>query len=98
MEMKTTITVRHTTIPDEIKERANELLEKIERKVGRPQSANVVFDEDHGLCVVEIQLHLARGRYNIAKGEASDFRTALDAAAQKLAHQIDRGTTSVVRA
>lgn len=97
MVMKTTITVRHTTISDEIKERVAELLEKIERKVQRPQSANVILDEDHGRCVVEIQLH-ARGRYNIAKAEASDFRTALDAAVQKLANQIDRGTTSAVRA
>ncbi len=95
--MKISITVRHTDVPDELKARASELLDKLAKKAHRPQRAKIIFDADHGECIVEIELRLARNQARVAKAAASDFRTALDLVIAKLAHQLDRGTTSAVR-
>lgn len=95
--MRTTVTTRHCEIPDELKARADTLVQKVAKAAHRPQSADVVFDTDHGNKVVEIQLKLTRGQVRIASGEAEDFRTALDRAVAKMRNQLDKNPGRPVR-
>ncbi len=92
--MRTTVTARHCEIPDDLKERAATLVEKVARAAHRPQRADVIFDVDHGRKVVELQLVLPRGRVRVATAEDDDFRSALDAAVAKLRNQLGKGWES----
>ena len=90
--MRVTMTKRHCEISDELKTRATTVVDKLARVASRPQSAEVIFDEDHGAKVVEIVLCLPRGQTKVAKVEARDFRTALDRAADKVRNQLSKET------
>jgi ribosomal subunit interface protein len=87
--MRTTVTARHCEIPDELRERAEQVADKLAKAAHRPQRAEVVFDVDHGQKTVELMLHLPRGQVRVASAEADDFRTALDRAAAKIRNQLD---------
>ncbi|MFC1640041.1 HPF/RaiA family ribosome-associated protein [Gemmatimonadota bacterium] len=91
--MRVTMTKRHCEISDELKTRATTVVDKLAKVASRPQSAEVIFDEDHGAKVVEIVLSLARGQTKVAKVEAHDFRTALDRAADKVRNQLQKKET-----
>lgn len=88
--MKTFITARHCDVPDSLRERAQEIVERLAKKANRPHRAEVIFDADHRRSVVELHLYLARGRVNVCSAEADDFRSALDRAADKLNNQLDK--------
>jgi ribosomal subunit interface protein len=95
--MRTTVTARHCEIPDELRTRAETLVLKLAKAAHRPQSADVVFDADHGQKVVELQFHLPRGQVRIASAEAEDFRSALDRAVSKMRNQLDKNSGRPVR-
>jgi len=59
--MRITITARHCEIPDELRARARERLERLARIAPRPHDGRVVFVADHGRPTVEVRLHTARG-------------------------------------
>lgn len=92
--MKMIVTARHCHIPDELRERATELVEKAARLAVRPQRAEIIFDEDHQQKIVELQLYLVGGQVRVCTAEASDFRTALDRALAKLRNQLDKSQPS----
>jgi ribosomal subunit interface protein len=86
--MRITVTARHCEISDELRTRAEQVLEKAAKIANRPQKAEAIFDEDHGDKVVELKLYLPRGQVKVASAEASDFRTALDRAEDKIRSQV----------
>jgi ribosomal subunit interface protein len=86
--MRITITARHTEIDDDLRAHAKELVEKVAKIAHRPQHAQVVLTENHGEAGVEIEVHVPRGRIHIAKAQAVDHRTALDAAIARLKRQL----------
>jgi ribosomal subunit interface protein len=86
--MRITVTARHCEVSEELRARAEQVVEKAVKIASRPQSAEVIFDADHGDKVVELKLFLPRGLVKVASAEASDFRTALDRAADKIRNQI----------
>jgi len=88
--MKTTITARHCEIPADLRTRASDLIDRVSKLAHRPQSAEVIFDNDHQSKVVELILHLPRGQTRVASAEADDFQTALDRALDKLKHQLGK--------
>jgi len=88
--MRVTMTKRHCEISDELKARADKVVEKLVKVANRPQSAEVIFDEDHGAKMVEIVLVLPRGHTKVAKAESKDFRTSLDSAAAKIRNQLQK--------
>ncbi|GBD33490.1 hypothetical protein HRbin33_02482 [bacterium HR33] len=88
--MQTTVTARHCEVPDDLKRRAEQLMERVARKAHRAQRAQVIFAADNHRKVVEIQLSLPRGQVRVASAEADDFRSALDRAKGKLLHQLDK--------
>ena len=95
--MKITITARHCDIPDDLRERAASLMEKLAKMAHRPQRTEIVFDEDHQRKVVELRMYLPRQQTHLASAEATDFRTALDRAIEKLRPQLDRKDRSARR-
>lgn len=88
--MKVTVTARHHELTEPMRERAQEIVDKLGKVAHRPQRADVVFEQDHQQCVAEIRMQLPRGVVRVASGEADDFRTALDRAAEKLRRQLDK--------
>jgi ribosomal subunit interface protein len=86
--MRITITARHTEIDDDLRAHAKELVEKVAKIAHRPQHAQVVFTEDHGEAGVEIEVHVPRGRIHVAKAQAVDHRSALDAAIARMKRQL----------
>jgi len=92
--MRITITARHTEIDDDLRAHTRELVERIVKLVRRPHHAQVIFTEDHGEARVEIEVHAPRGRIYVAKSQAVDHRTALDAAIARVKRQLlDRKET-----
>jgi ribosomal subunit interface protein len=92
--MKTTITARHCEVSDDLKTRASTLLEKVSKLAQRPQTAEVIFNQDHQQRLVEMILHLPRGATRVALAEAADFQSAMDGAAAKLRHQLEKDKTT----
>lgn len=88
--MQVTVTARHHELTEPLKARAEEVVGKLEKIAHRPQRADVVFEQDHQQCVAEIRMHLPRSVVRVATGEADDFRTALDRAAEKLRRQLEK--------
>ncbi len=96
--MQVIVSARHCEVPDELKERAEQHMLKLEKLAHRPVSAEVVFDADHGSRIVELRLTQAMGRVKIASAEAVDFLTALDGAVAKVKKQLTRESETRVRA
>jgi len=88
--MRTVVTVRHCEISDELRTRAETVVEKVAKLASRPLSAEVIFDADHGDKVVEFKLSLPKGQIKVATAEADNFRSALDRAADKIRRQLDK--------
>ena len=88
--MNTIITARHCEVPDDVRARAESLIDRLSRLAHRPQRADVIFNVDHQRRLVELILHLPRGKTRVASAEATDFMTALDRAAEKLKHQLGK--------
>lgn len=95
--MKVIITARHCEVPDEIRERAHDMVERVAKKMHRPHRAEVIFDDDHNCRIVELQFYAPRGQTHVSRAEASDFRTALDRASDKLHNQLDKRTNRPTR-
>ena len=93
--MEISVTVRHTSVPEDIKERARELVEKLARRAYRPQNAKIVLYHEHDRCVAELKMRLAGGQMIVASAEAGEFRTALDRMMDKASAQLDK-TAKVV--
>jgi ribosomal subunit interface protein len=88
--VKTTVTARHCEVPEEIRTRAAEVADKLAKLAHRPQRMEIVFDDDHQRRVVELKMSLPRGQTLIATAEETDFRTALDRAAEKLRSRLEK--------
>ena len=88
--MLTTITARHFTLNDELRDRADHVLEKAADRTHRPHRGEIVFDRDHGAFTAEIRFHTVHGHLFTCTAEAQDPRSALDQAAQKLHNHFDK--------
>jgi ribosomal subunit interface protein len=86
--MRITITARHTEIDDDLRAHARELVEKVMKLARRPHHAQVILTADHGEAAVEIAVHVPRGRIHVAKAQAADHRSALDAAVARVKRQL----------
>jgi ribosomal subunit interface protein len=95
--VKTTVTARHCELPEEIRTRAEEVADKLARMAHRPQRMEIVFDNDHQRRIVELKMWLPRGQTLVASGDETDFRTALDRAAEKLRSQLEKNAARTPR-
>lgn len=88
--MRITVTARHCDIPDELRERARALVERLTKVAGRSPDGQVIFGADHGSATAEVRLHTARGTVHVGTAAAADHRSALDVAAAKVRRQLDK--------
>ena len=88
--MQTTITARHCEITDALRERARTVVERLGGFAQRPLDMTVLFDADGLTQTAELRLNVARGELLIARGEATDHRSALDRAEDKLRRQLEK--------
>jgi ribosome-associated translation inhibitor RaiA len=95
--VQTTVTARHCEIPEDLRARALEVSDRLAKVAHRPQRMEVVFDDDHQQKVVELKMWLPRGQACVATGEAADFRSALDRAADRLRVQLAKGGSHATR-
>ena len=95
--MQTTITARHGDIPDDLKARAEVIVDRLAVRITRPTSAHVTFVVERERAEAEIILNAARGVTYVAKAEAEDARTALDRVAAKLQRQLDKSEDKPAR-
>jgi ribosome-associated translation inhibitor RaiA len=91
--MRTTVTVRHCEVSDELRIRARELVGRLAKIAPRPQNAQVLFLADHGGAAVEVRLHAARGQVYVGTGEGAEHRSALDRAVARVRRQLDKAPT-----
>ena len=90
--MQTTISARHSDVPEALRERAITVMERLGKMTPRPIDMAVVFDADGLEQTAELRLHMAGGEILVAKGQGPDHRSALDRAEEKLRRQVERAS------
>lgn len=90
--MNITVSVRHCEIPDELRERAEQMANRLDGIWPRLQGATIVFGMEGLLATAEVRMQVRRGESLVATGEASDHRTALDRAEDKLRKQLEKAS------
>jgi len=88
--MKHTISVRHCDVSEEVRARAEAVLDRAAHNSPHALEGAIVFDQGPKQAVVELRLHVRGGHVLVAIAEADDHRTALDRAEEKLRRQLDK--------
>ena len=77
-------------VTEGLREKAEQAISKLARRLRRTVDAHVVFENDGPNRRVEIVLHAPRHRSLVAEGSARQYAVALDRAIEHLASQTDR--------
>ncbi len=86
--MEVRITSRHSTLPESLRDRTQELLSKFD-KYGAPVSVvEVVFDEEKNSKKIEGILHIDWRDPIVASGQGDDFNEALSQVNDRLGRQL----------
>jgi len=89
--MHVTITTRNEAVSNNVRRHMEERLARVQRFEQRPTTATVCFGSARGQKNVEIKLNVAGGPSPLlANGGGASFRSALDAAVDKLLRQLKR--------
>jgi putative sigma-54 modulation protein len=88
--MEIIITTRGAAIPDAVRVHTEEKLKRVERFETRPATTHVSFSGDGAAKAAEVRITVAGGGVHIAHGAASNFRSALDQAVDRLLRQLKR--------
>lgn len=88
--MEVTITTRHCTIPDSLRDQSERLIRRFQRLHTRAMSAVVCFEGEGFEKSVEARLHLGGGPPVVAHASGPTFRAALDRAFDRLERQVKR--------
>ncbi len=86
--MEIRITSRHTTLPESLRARTEELLSRLNKFDARASVVEVVFDEEKNSKKVEGILHIDRSDPIVATGEGDDFNEALSQVNDRLGRQL----------
>ena len=91
--MEVRITSRHSTFPESLRDRTQELLSKLD-KLGAPVSVvEVIFEEKKNSKKIEGILHIDRSDPIVAGGEGDDFNEALSQVNDRLRRQLRKQVT-----
>ncbi|MDT8369315.1 MAG: ribosome-associated translation inhibitor RaiA [Longimicrobiales bacterium] len=88
--MRIQIVARHCEIDHQVRERAEELIERARRFDPGVSSAEVIFTEEGRQHRVEAILHIDGKDHVVASADADDFTTALDQMYDRLAKILRR--------
>jgi ribosomal subunit interface protein len=86
--MEVRITSRHTTLPESLRARTEELLSKLNKYGARISVVEVVFDEEKNSKKIEAILHIDRSAPLVATGEGDEFSEALRQVNERLVRQV----------
>jgi len=84
------ITARHCEIGQDVRDRAEELIERVKRFDPRLSSADVIFSQEGKQRRAEGILHIDGKDHVVAHGDAHDFLAALDRMYDRLAKILRR--------
>ena len=93
--MRVQIAARHCEIPDSVRRRTEEQMNRIGKYDSRVAAADVVFEEEKRTRRVEVILSIDRGEPVVANGEGEEFRTALDKVVDRLSRILKRQRAQV---
>lgn len=93
--MQTTITARRCEISDELRTRAQAVVDRLAGVAQNPIEANVTFGIEGVAQTAELRFHVA-GEVLVAGSQADDHRTALDSAEAKMRKQLTRVSEKLV--
>ena len=79
----------HATVPERVRQNAARAVQKLGRRLTRPSSAVIRFEEDGRMRRVELELQ-ASGRRLVAEGTGRYYGPALSAALAHLEAQLRR--------
>lgn len=88
--MEVTITARHCTISDSLRDQTERMLRRFQRIHTRATSAVALFETEAFQKNVEIRLHVGGGPPLIAHGTGPTFRAALERSVDRLDRQVKR--------
>lgn len=88
--MRMQVVTRHCEVPDPVRARAEERLNRLRRYNDRLSSAELVFEEERHVKKVEGILAVEGGGPVVAHGEGSEFTEALDQLMARLAKILRR--------
>ena len=88
--MRVQIAARHCEIPESIRNRTEEQLEKLSKYEPRLSGAEVVFEVEKHLKKVDAILKVDREEPVVAKGEGMEFREAVDQMVDRLSRILRR--------
>lgn len=88
--MRVQIAARHCEVPNTVRDRTEEQLEKLSRYEPRISGAEVVFEVEKHLKKVDAILKVDRGEPAIASGEGTEFREAVDQMVDRLSKILRR--------
>ncbi len=85
--MKYHVIFRNDSIPDMLRDYAQERVQHVEKYGEKFEKSEIILDVQHGETLCEIILHPHRGSSLIAHNKAQDGRSAIDGAVVKLERQ-----------
>jgi ribosomal subunit interface protein len=88
--MEITITARHCTVPESIREQTSRLIQRMDRFEPHTISAAVLFEVEHADRIVETRMKVAKGPPLVARASGPTFRTALSRSVDRLERQLKR--------
>ena len=89
--MRVQITERRCEVPADVRRRAESQAEGLERFDSRATAAEVTFSEERHERSVELIIHIDGAPVVVGRGEAEDFRSALDRAVERARRQLKEG-------
>jgi len=88
--MEVTISTRHCSVPEAIRNQSLARLQRLQRFNPRVLAATVAFTTDGSDRVMDIRLTMKGGSPVLGHGQGPTFRTALDRAIDRLQAQLKR--------
>jgi ribosomal subunit interface protein len=88
--LRVQVAARHCEIPDSVRTRTEEQIERLAKYDPRVGSAEVVYEEEKRVRRVEVILSILGGEPVVARGEGEEFRTALDKVVDRLGRILRR--------
>ena len=88
--MRVQITARHCELPQDVRERTEELMSSLSKYSPRASAADVVYLEEKLVKVAEVIVHIDGGEPVVARGQGDDFRSALDEMVDHVSRRLRR--------
>jgi ribosomal subunit interface protein len=82
--VRVNITERHCEVPQRVRERTERQISGLSRYEPRATAAEVVYSDERHTRKVEVIVHIDGAEHVVGRGEAADFRSALDQVVNRL--------------